>query len=29
MLGRDENMQPEFVDFPNFAQGLGFAGRNF
>ena len=27
MLGRDEKMQPEFVDFPNFAQGFGFASR--
>ena len=29
MLGRDEKMQPGFVDFPNFAQGFGFgfAGR--
>ena len=27
MLGRDEKMQPEFVDFPNFAQGFGFATR--
>ena len=27
MLGRDEKMQPGFVDFPNFAQWFGFAGR--
>ena len=27
MLGRDEKMQPGFVDFSNFAQGIGFAGR--
>ena len=27
MLGRDEQMQPGFVDFQNFAQGFGFAGR--
>ena len=27
MLGRDEQMQPEFVDFQNFAQGFGFARR--
>ena len=27
MLGRDEKMQPRFVDFPNFAQGFGFASR--
>ena len=25
MLGRDEKMQPGFVDFPNFSQGIGFA----
>ena len=28
MLGRDEKMQPGFVDFPTFAQGIGFASRN-
>ena len=27
MLGRDEDMQPGFVDFPNFSQGFGFASR--
>ena len=27
MLGGDEQMQPEFVDFPNFAQGFTFARR--
>ena len=27
MLGRDEKMQPGFVDFPNFAQGFGYASR--
>ena len=27
MLGRDEKMQPGFVDFPNFTQGVGFASR--
>ena len=27
MLGRDEQMQPGFVDFQNFAQGFGFARR--
>ena len=27
MLGRDEQMQPEFVDLQNFAQGFGFAER--
>ena len=27
MLGRDEKTQPEFVDFPHFAQGFGFASR--
>ena len=24
MLGRDEQMQPGFVDFKNFAQAFGF-----
>ena len=27
MLARDEKMQPGFVDFPNFACGIGFASR--
>ena len=27
MLGRDEQMQPGFVDFQNFSQGFGFARR--
>ena len=27
MLGRDENMQPGFVDFPTFSQSFGFASR--
>ena len=27
MLDRDEQMQPGFVDFQNFAQGFGFARR--
>ena len=27
MLGREEQMQPGFVDFQNFAQGFCFAGR--
>ena len=27
MLGREENMQPGFADFPNFIQGLAFASR--
>ena len=27
MLGRDEKMQPGFVNFTNFAQGIGFAIR--
>ena len=27
MLGRDKKMQPEFVDFPNFAQGIWFTSR--
>ena len=26
-LGRDGKMQPGFVDFPNFAQCIGFASR--
>ena len=28
MLGRDEEMQPGSVDFQNFPQGFGFAGRD-
>ena len=27
MLGRDEQIQPGFVDFQNFAQGFRFARR--
>ena len=27
MLGNDEQMQPRFVCFQNFAQGFGFASR--
>ena len=27
ILGRDEKMQPRFVDFANFGQGFGFASR--
>ena len=27
MLGRDEQMQPGFVEFYNFDQGFGFARR--
>ena len=27
MLGRDEQMQPGFVDFQNFVWSFGFAGR--
>ena len=27
MLGRDEQIQPEFVEFQNFAHGFGFARR--
>ena len=27
MLGRDEEMQPRFVDFQNFVQDFGFASR--
>ena len=27
MLGKDENMQPGFVDFPNSPQSFGFASR--
>ena len=27
MLGRDEQMQPGFVDFQNFSQGLAFARK--
>ena len=26
-VGSDEQMQPGFVDFQNFAQGFGFASR--
>ena len=31
MLGRDEKLQLDFVDFPNFKfiQGFGFASRLF
>ena len=27
MLGRDEKMHPGYVNFPNFAQGIGFASK--
>ena len=27
MLGKDEQMQPGFADFQNFAQGFGFDTR--
>ena len=27
MFGRDEKMQPGFLDFPNFAQRFRFASR--
>ena len=27
MLGRDERMQPGFVDFQTFAQGFGFSRK--
>ena len=27
MLARDEQMQPQFVDFQNFARGFGLARR--
>ena len=27
MFGRDEQMQPGFVEFQNFAQSFGFARR--
>ena len=27
MLSKDEKMQPEFADFPNFDQGYGFVSR--
>ena len=27
MSGRDENMQPGFTDFPNFAKGFGCGSR--